>query len=197
MASCHWNEIIVTDDFKINLLDATNANCKLIKIFRDVGLKQLINIATREYKNTSTLLDHLYTTHEDRISEIIVPVYGLSDHYPICFTHKFVRGKPSKNHHEKITYRNFKNFSKENFVNDVAGVPWKALDVYADADKNLECWNAMFMDVLHVNKHIPLVTRRVKNEQIPGWMNRDIIRQIYVRDKLKARAKHSALTRTM
>ena len=28
-------------------------------------------------------------------------------------------------------------------------------------------------------------------------MNRDIIRQICVRDKLKARAKHSALARTM
>ena len=80
--------------------------------------------------------------------------------------------------------RNFKNFSKENFVNDLAGVLWKALDAYADVDKKLECWNAMFMDVL--NKHIPLVTRRVKNKQIPGWMNRDIIRQICVRDKLKA-----------
>ena len=54
---------------------------------------------------------------------------------------------------------------------------------------------ALFMDVL--NKHVPLVTRRVKNKQIPGWMNRDIIRQICVRDKLKARAKHSALARTM
>lgn len=51
------------------------------------------------------------------------------------------------------------------------------------------------MDVL--NKHIPLVTRRVKNIQITGWMNRDIIRQICVRDKLKARAKHTALARTM
>ena len=120
----------MTGDFNINLLDATNANCKLIKIFRDVGLKQLINTATREDKNTYTLLDHLYTTHEDRISEIIVPVYGLSDHYPICFTHKFGRGKRSKNHHEEITYRN-------------------------------------------------------------------VIRQICVRDKLKARAKHSALARTM
>ena len=120
-------------------------------------MKQLINTASRENKNTSTLLDHLYATHEDRISEIIVPVYGLSNHYPICFTHKFVRGKCSKNHHEKITYRNFKNFLKENFVNDLSGVPWKALNAYADVDKKLECWNAMFMDVL--NTHIPLVTQ--------------------------------------
>ena len=45
----------------------------------------------------------------------------------------------SKNHHEKITYRNFKNFSKENFVNDLAGVPWITLDAYADVDKKLEC----------------------------------------------------------
>lgn len=160
------------------------------------GYEAINNTATREYENTSTLLDHLYTTHEERIKEIVVPVYGLTDHYPICFTHKFGRGKRSKNHHEKFTYRDFKNFSKENFVNDLAGVPWTALDAYADEDKKLECWNAMFMDVL--NKHIPLVSRRVKKKkQSPGWMNLDIIRQICVRDKLKARAKNSALARTM
>ena len=27
LASCHWNEIIVTGNFNINLPDATNANC--------------------------------------------------------------------------------------------------------------------------------------------------------------------------
>ena len=114
LASCHWNEIIVTGDFNINLLDATSANCKLIKIFRDAGLKQVINTATREDKNPYTLLDHLYTTHEDRTSEIIVPIYGLSDHYPICFMHKFGRGKRGKNHHViKLRTETLRTFQKK------------------------------------------------------------------------------------
>ena len=65
----------------------------------------------------------------------------------------------------KLRTETFKNFSKENFLHDLAAVPWKTLDAYADVDKKLECWNAMFMDV--INQHIPLVTRRVKNKQIP------------------------------
>ena len=194
-ATCLCDEIILTGDFNIDILSTTNANCKLIKICRDAGLKQIIDTATREYKGTATLLDHLYTTHENRITELLVPVYGLSDHYPICFTHKSGRGKHRKHHHEKIEYRNFKNFSQQKFVDDLHTVPWSVIDLFSDVDDKIETWNTLFTDV--VNKHIPLVTRRVKNKQLPGWMTRDILQQICVRDKLKARAKNNVLARTM
>lgn len=58
-ASCQWDEIIVTGDFNINVLGPANANCKLTKIFRDAGMKQLISTPTRESKGTATLIDHL------------------------------------------------------------------------------------------------------------------------------------------
>jgi hypothetical protein len=47
------------------------------------------------------------------------------------------------------------------------------------------------MDV--INEHIPLVKRRVKNKRLQVWMTQDILHQIGIRDKFKARAKHNYL----
>ena len=163
-ASCHSDEIILTGDFNVDVLNTKNPNCKLTKICCDAGLKQLINTATREGKGGATLLDHLYTTHEDRITEILVPVYGLSDHYPICFTHKFGRGKYRKHHHEKLVCRSSKNFSSREFINDLHTVPWSVLDAFSDVDGKLAIWNTLFTNVM--NEHVPLVARRVTKQTI-------------------------------
>ena len=128
-----------------------NPNYKLTKICFEAGLRQLINTATRECKASATLLDHSYTPHEDRITEILVPVYGLTDHYPICFTHKVGRGKYRKHNHEKLVYRSFKNFSSREFINDLYAVPWSVLDALSDVDDKL--WNTLFTKVM--NEHVP------------------------------------------
>ena len=48
-----------------------------------------------------------------------------------------------------------------------------------------------------MNEHVPLVARRVKTKQLPGWITHSILQQIRVRDKLKARAKNNILARIM
>lgn len=122
-------------------------------------------------------------------------VYGLSDHYPICFTHKFGRSEYREHHHEKLVYRSFKDFSSKEFINDLHTVPWSVLDMFSAVDDKLAIWNTLFTNVM--NEHAQLVTRRVKNKQLSGWMTHDILQQICVRDKLEARAKNNILARIM
>ena len=44
-----------------------------------------------------------------------------------------------------------------------------------------------------MNEHIPHVTHRVKNKELPGWKSQDTLQQIFVRDKFKGRAKNNIL----
>ena len=59
-------------------------------------------------KNSAMLIDHVYTTHPNRIVEIIVPTQGMSDHYPVYFVHKYRGIKSGKFSHDEISYRNLK-----------------------------------------------------------------------------------------
>ncbi len=65
--------------------------------FWDTGFTQLVKDATGVSDRTETLIDHVYTTHSDRIINIKVPIYGLTDHYPVCFIHKASRANRRKN----------------------------------------------------------------------------------------------------
>ena len=86
-ALSHYGEIIVGGDFNIDLLQKKKSN--LSTIFSDAGFTQIIKMATRVNNNTSTLIDHIYTTHPNRIVQSFVPVHGMSDHFPVCFVDKF------------------------------------------------------------------------------------------------------------
>ena len=192
-ASYRYNEVIVAGDFNIDLFK--NTDVRLSKIFQDAGLEQIVKCATRVFEGTETLIDHVYTTHPHRIIDIKVPVYGLTDHYPVCFVHKAGRGKHRKYRHETITYRNFKHFCQEAFLNDLNTAPWSLLDVFHDVNEKLDTWNSLFMSI--VDQHAPIVTRRVKNKELNEWMTPEIMEQIRIRDQLKSRGKHDIPARTM
>ncbi len=49
------------------------------------------------YINTRIDID----TNTTRVVEMLVPVYGLSNHYPICFIYEAGMGKRNK-HHESM-----------------------------------------------------------------------------------------------
>ena len=76
-------------------------------------MKQLVDVPTRETLNTSSLLDVIFTTNDQSHSTTGVYKSGLSDHYMIFTVYSKVHG-----HHEKVlTFRNYKTFSSECFLN--------------------------------------------------------------------------------
>ena len=79
-------EIILIGDFNINFLNCSNKKwLNLVELF---DLKQMITTPTRVTQNTSSLIDHLYCSNTENISDCFVPNYSISDHFPICFSRK-------------------------------------------------------------------------------------------------------------
>ena len=70
--------------------------------------------------------------------EIIVPTHGMSDHYPVCFVHKYRGIKSGKFSHDEISYRNFKNLNHNEFVADLDNAPWSLLDMFDDVNEKVD-----------------------------------------------------------
>jgi len=139
ISTSKYNKVIAVGDFNIDLL-AVNGSCRLSTIFRDAGMKQIISSSTltRVTRCLATLLDHVYVTHPEWIIETLVPIYGLSDHYPVCFIHKFRGLKSPKPHHNTIKYCSFKNFDKESSIYDLDMAPWSVIDIFQDVNDKLD-----------------------------------------------------------
>ena len=59
------------------------------------------------------------------MSQISIPVYAASDHYPVCVTRKSVRKADA--HVKEISYRNMKNFDENKFMADMFNASWQKL----------------------------------------------------------------------
>ena len=67
----------------------------------------------------STIIDHVYTSKPENITDSFVPFYSISDHFPVYFTRK-INSKIAKAEHITTSYRCFKYFNEIAFVNDLS-----------------------------------------------------------------------------
>ena len=101
-------EIIRLGDFNINYSNCSNKKwLHMVELF---DLTQMFTTPTRVTQNTSSIIDHLYCSNTEHISDCFVPHYLISDHFPICFTRK-INSKVKKSCHISTSYRCFKTHS--------------------------------------------------------------------------------------
>ena len=119
------NDLFILGDMNINLynngkyiLDKNNndnTTCSMVKAYKEFistfGLKQLIHHPTRITCNTSSLIDHILTNSEDKISQSGIIDVGLSDHQLIFCTRKLTKTKTGTTKY--INSRSMKNYTKE------------------------------------------------------------------------------------
>ena len=79
----------------------------------DFSLKQLIKSPTRISSKSSSLIDHILTNADEKISNSGVIDVGLSDHQLIFCTRKIIR--PKFNMHKYINCRSYIIVNKKNF----------------------------------------------------------------------------------
>lgn len=100
----------VFDELKNSCLDTVSSDIKrYIEICAACGLKQIIKAPTRITCNTSTLIDHILSSSNVKISHSGVIDIGLSDHHLILCTRKI--NKTRVNKHTQITHRSYKNYT--------------------------------------------------------------------------------------
>ena len=140
-------ELIMLGDFNKDLLK-TNQTRDWVNSMTALGFTQLVNCPTRVTNSTSTLIDHIYTTNEENISDARVAQIGLSDHYAIFCSRK-INFSLKSNSHKTMKYRSFKSFYKENeFLQDLSAVSWSELELLENVDTMLDVWYDFLMMLL-------------------------------------------------
>ena len=84
---------------------------KYAQICSTLGLKQLIKHPTRKTCHTSTLMDHIITNCEVKVTQSGVIDTSLSEHQLTFCTRKINRIKI--NNHKQISFHSLENYSME------------------------------------------------------------------------------------
>ena len=115
---CSNNEFYLLDDINSNLLDKT-PDChteRLLEICGLYSITQLILSPTRITPHSETLLDVCMTTTPDKISRSGVVRCGINNH---DLAYMIPRVIPRINRHRTVDKRSLKNFSSDQFINDL------------------------------------------------------------------------------
>jgi hypothetical protein len=133
-------------------------------------------------KDSKTLIDHIYITNLEILQESHVVQYSVSDHYPVCMT-RSEQISVKKDTHISIDYRNYKTFVESEFLKDLSYAPFNKVEYVDDPNDALKIWYNLLNAIL--NKHAPIVTKRVKRDKQPEWYNTEVQYARQMRDKFK------------
>lgn len=174
------DNILLMGDFNIDFLKPLPS--KWSTFITTYGLHQMVVDPTRVTSTSVTLIDHIYSTNPTSLINVIVPSYAPGDHYPVsCTVNKFaklIKDKPDS--HFEIKYRNFKTFNDEMFLQDLSNQPFDIIQEINDPNEAMDMWYYLLVNVL--DKHAPVVTRRVKNKCQPEWYTNEIGKSKFQRD---------------
>ena len=179
-------EIYLLGDLNCNLLDTTNfAAKKLASIMEIYQLIQVIDKPTRITESSASLLNVCITSAPDKIVCSDVIHTGGSDHSLIYVVRK-INASTKTNRTREISFRNFKHFNSIAFQNDLFRQPWHTVDTLCNVDQKWNLWKELFLDVL--DKHAPIMSRRVRNKGSVPWITREIRSKMINRDHFKKQA---------
>ena len=176
--------ILLLGDFNFDLFKPQTAWTSTTALF---GLHQLVSKATRIANTSATLLDHIYTNNKQLVNNVRVHESGISDHFSIICTWLYKPPKMKNRGHTTIHYRSFKHFNKILFYHDLSLINFKEVCDFQDPIKAVDCFYEALMPV--IEKHAPLRQKRVKSQNLPGWLTPEIREAMKIRDKLKSKTK--------
>ena len=76
-------EFILIGDFNIDIAPQVSLNTKWMNLIQLFYLTQLVSLPTRVTQSSSTIIDHVYTSNPENITETFVSHYAISDHFLI------------------------------------------------------------------------------------------------------------------
>ena len=101
-------------------------------------MSQIVSDPTRVTKTSSSLVDHVYSNQPENIDFILVPKYSISDHYPICISHKReLKKKKQFYDHINLSYRSMKIFKESDFIEHLSKYSFDSILEIDDPDEAL------------------------------------------------------------
>ena len=183
MNTSSQKSIYITGDFNIDCSKESNSD--YVKTISSLGYNQLVNYPTRNsfHNNSSSIIDHFYSNQQQSNTPIKILINDLSDHFPLlAFIEKtnFTKIKP-----KKITRRDMKDFSVENFTQDLFNeLSTISMELNDDINDLWTTFTTTFNNV--IDRHAPYreLTRRESKIKQKPWINKDIKSAIYKKNKL-------------
>ena len=176
------HEAYILGDFNINLNSKnliSNSSKRYKEFCSTHGLKQLIDSPTRVTEKTSSLLDHILTNAQDKISQSGVIDAGLSDHQITYCTRKVKKEKYYE--HKDITIRSLKNYTQEAFVNALVEIDFPNYSQFTDV--NVAYGDLISKTITVIDKLCPEKKVRIKGSN-QDWFDNEVREAIRNRDSL-------------
>ena len=180
------SDVIIAGDFNINYNLRHTESYKQLKLLeQDFGLTQIIKNNTRITKSCATCID-LILTNINYLYQYGTLETTISDHETVYLIKKKIRNTPSFNY---IDARSYQNYVKEEFQNDLINDN-RWYDYYTSDDVDMK-WK-LFEDIIstYADHYCPIKKIRVRNDS-PNWFTKELVEEIYHRDRLYKGAKLS------
>ena len=198
-------EIYILGDFNINLIQnniyilkehessiSESLMTPLVNQYKELcqkfSLKQMLREPTRITCNSSTLLDHILSNSDEKISNSGIIDLGISDHHLTYCTRKILRFK--SNSHQNVLLRCLKNYDADKFVKVLEEAKFPNYDLFSDVD-------VAYADLLKrlstsIDSIAPLKETRIKNMS-EDWFDRELHEKIKKRNILLKKFRKSKL----
>ena len=112
---------------------------------------------------------------------------GLSDYQKLISI--FFKSQFSKARLKVIKYRNYKNFDKNNFLNDLNNI-----NIRLNKENPNQCYDSLTTSFLEVfNRHAPLKKKTIWGNQAP-FVNKDLRKTIFIRGRLRNKTCHNPIS---
>ena len=187
-------ECIILGDFNTDV--AKSKRCNLVKslcAFKDMfNVFQIIKEPTRISTNSSSTIDLILVSDEDKISQTGVLHLGISDHSLIYCTRRVV--KAAINKHNTVKLRSMKNYDKDTFQVNLLNADWSSVLISDNACDAWEKFKSNFTSLVH--DIAPIKEVRIKQRTEP-WVNDEILQSIKDRDKAFQTFKNDSLMKNL
>ena len=161
-----------------------------LDVITNFDVQQYVTEYTRVTENTASLIDHIYVSNDLKVVNCTVVKSGLSDHYipfAVLNTKLTPPSDSMSGQHKLISYRNYKNFDNVKLSNDLMVAKWHDVNLGICDDISIAISSFVSESTSIVDKHIPLVQKRVKRIKQPGWITPELLKSFSLRDSAKAR----------
>lgn len=170
--------VFILGDLNVNFLKKPH---ELSDTLESLDMLNIVKGATC-FKNVSspTLLDAILTNCKFGVNDKCNIAVGISDFHHLV-------GISTKMHVQRrelrtITYRSFKRFNQDAYLNDLKNAPFHVSNIFNDVDDKLWYHNALLRQV--IDEHAPLKVKRTKG-QMSLYMHDELRKAINVKSMLR------------
>ena len=182
-------KLLVHSSIKPKSYQSLFSLANMISATYNIGcFSQLVQEPTKFQYNSVTnstnfsCIDHVYTTHKFRCSDVRVVPFGNSDHDLIEYV-RYCKEPPAPS--RTIRKRSYKNFDLEKFREDLQLVDWSPVYENQDVDNAVSKFTSLFNYVL--NHHAPWVVFQQRRKFTP-WVTDETLKLMKERDVKKKEA---------